>query len=84
MPFASKQIDLQIITVSKEVRQTSYNITRTWTLIFKNDISELSYETETDLQILKFYGYQRGNTGRDKSGTWDEHMHTTIYKINNY
>ena len=30
------------------------------------------------------YGYQRVNVeGRDKSGTWDEHKHTTIYKIDN-
>ena len=70
MPFASKRMDLQIITVSKEVRQTLYNTTCTWTLILKNDTSELIYETETDLQILKIYGYQRGNMGRDKSGTW--------------
>ena len=63
-------MDLQIITVSKEVRQTLYNTTCTWTLILKNDTSELIYETETDLQILKIYGYQRGNMGRDKSGTW--------------
>ena len=29
------------------------------------------------------YGYQRGNGGwgRDKSGAWDEHTHTTIYMI---
>ena len=30
------------------------------------------------------YGYQRGNMrGRDKSGSWDEHIHTTIYKTDN-
>ena len=30
------------------------------------------------------YGYQRGNVaGKDKSGTWDEHTHTTIYEIDN-
>ena len=27
------------------------------------------------------YGYQRENVvGRDKSGTWDEHIHTHIHK----
>ena len=32
----------------------------------------------------QIYGYQRGNmVGRDKSGAWDEHTHTTIYKIDN-
>ena len=65
-------MDLQIITVSKEVRQTLYNTTCTWTLILKNDTSELIYETETDLQILKIYGYQRGNMGRKhKPGVCD-------------
>ena len=32
------------------------------------------------------YGYQKGNIvagGRGKSGAWDEHIHTTIYKIDN-
>ena len=31
------------------------------------------------------YGNQRGNVGwgRDKSGVWDEHIHTTLYKIEN-
>ena len=33
---------------------------------------------------LETYGYQRENiVGRDKSGAWDEHTHTTIYKIGN-
>ena len=28
------------------------------------------------------YGYQKGDAEvRDKSGAWDEHTHTTIYKI---
>ena len=28
------------------------------------------------------YGYQRGNVGgRDRSGAWDAHTHTTIYEI---
>ena len=32
----------------------------------------------------QIYGYQRENVGgRDKSGAWDEHTHTTIYKIDN-
>ena len=27
------------------------------------------------------FGYQRGNVaGRDKSGAWGEHSHTTTYK----
>ena len=28
------------------------------------------------------YGHQRGNmAGRNKSGAWDEYMHTTAYKL---
>ena len=52
---------------------------------FKKDTNELIYKTETDLQISKqTYSYQRGNLGgRDKSGAWDEHTHTTMYKIDN-
>ena len=55
-----------------------------WNLI-KNDTNEFIYKTETDLRISKTnYGYQRGNMGgRDKSGAWDEHIHTAIYKIHN-
>ena len=41
-----------------------------WNLI-KNDINELIYKTETDSQISKTYGYQRGNKGGDKLGVWD-------------
>ena len=34
--------------------------------------------------LKRTYGYQRGNVvGRDKSEAWDEHTHTTIYKIDN-
>ena len=32
----------------------------------------------------QIYGCQRGNMReRDTSGAWDEHTHTTIYKIGN-
>ena len=32
----------------------------------------------------QIYGYQRESVGgSDKSGAWDEHTHTTIYKIDN-
>ena len=41
------------------------------------------YKTETDFQ-KQTYDYQRVNVGdRDKSGAWDEHTYTTIYKIDN-
>ena len=32
----------------------------------------------------QIYGYQREKVeGRDKLGVWDQHIHTTIYKIDN-
>ena len=41
------------------------------------------YKTETDFH-KQTYDYQRGNVGdRDKSGAWDEHTYTTIYKTDN-
>ena len=46
-----------------------------WNLIFKNYTNELSYKTETDLQISKTNLWlpkgKRGMAGRDKSGAWD-------------
>ena len=50
----------------------------------KNGTNELIYKTETDLQILEtMYGYQWRNIGRAKSGAWNEHPHSTTYKIDN-
>ena len=55
-----------------------------WNLILNNDINELIYKTETYSQILKTHlrlpkGKHGG--GREKLGAWDQHTHTTIYKI---
>ena len=44
----------------------------------------LTKQKQTYKYRKQTYGYQRGNIVRcrgDKSGAWDEHMHTTIYKI---
>ena len=35
------------------------------------------------MNFSQTYGYQRGNGGRDKSGAWDEHTHTTVYEVDN-
>ena len=52
-----------------------------WNLI-KNDTNELIYKAETDSDFKN--KLQRGNVGvRDKLGIWDEHIHTTINKIDN-
>ena len=55
-----------------------------WNLILKNETNELIYKTETDLQILKtnLWFTKGGNMG-DKSAALDEHIHTTVYKIDN-
>ena len=41
------------LSKSDRERQISYDITRMWNLILKNDTNELIYKTETDLQISK-------------------------------
>ena len=38
-------------------------------------------QKQTHRHRKQTYGYQRGKGGRDKSGVWDEHIHTIIYKI---
>lgn len=43
--------------------------------------------TYTELLKLKWISHKRivtkGETGRDKSGAWDEHIHTTVYEVDN-
>ena len=50
MPFAATWMDLEIITLSEEVRQSqiSYDNNYMWNL--KNDANELTYKTEIDSQ----------------------------------
>ena len=44
--------------------------------------NEPIYKTEVAYGIKNKHCYQMGNVmGRDKSGSWDEHMHTTAYKL---
>ena len=51
----------------------------------KNETNELIYKIETDLQTWKtnLWLAKGKHGGRDKSGAWNEHIHTTIYKIDN-
>ena len=52
----------------------------------KNDTNELIHKTETDIQISKNkLRLPKGKYvgGRGKSGAWDEHIHTTTYKMDN-
>ena len=54
-----------------------------WNL--KYDTNELTYKTETDSQTEKPNLWlpkgKRGGGRRDKLGVWDQHIQTTIYKI---
>ena len=42
-------------------------------------------QKQTHRFLKQTFGDQRGNVvgGRDKLGAWDEHTHTTIYKMDN-
>ena len=53
-----------------------------WNLTLKSDAYELICKTETNLQILKTNLWlSRGEHGeRNKSGAWEDHTFTTIYK----
>ena len=51
---------------------------------FQNGTNEHIYKTEADLQILKtnlwFPKGTCGEEGKDKSGAWDERIHSIVYK----
>ena len=41
-------------------------------------------EKQTHRLRKQTYGYQKGKVGgRDQLGGWDQHIHTTIYEIDN-
>ena len=47
----------------------------------KTDTNELIYKTETDLKISETkVGLLTGRQGKDKSGAWDGHTPTALYK----
>lgn len=51
---------------------------------FLNDTNELIYKTKRLTDIENKLMVTKGErAGRDKLGVCDEHIHTTIYKINN-
>ena len=45
-----------------------------------NDTNELIYKTETDLQVWKTHGYQRGHVSVGINQELGMNTHTTIYK----
>ena len=77
LPFLPMRIDPKNITFSK-ISQRKTNITYMWNPSFKKDTSEL---TQVDLQILKtnLWLLKGKNGRRDRTETWDEHIHTLLY-----
>ena len=75
-PFAATWMDLEIIILSEasQRKTISYGITYMRNLTILNDIHELIYKAETDLQILKINLWlPKGKYGRGYiSGSWDE------------
>ena len=63
----------------------SYAITYMQNL--KNDTDEIIYKTEIDSQTENKLMVTNGEISMvgegDKLGVWDQHMNTTLYKINN-
>ena len=87
MPFAAPWMDLEIIILS-EVNQTETNIISfiegilkkwyKWTYLQnRNRLTDIENKT---IIIKEDSG---GRDGRDKLWVWNQHIHTTIYKIDN-
>ena len=48
--------------------------------LFKNDTNELILKTEINSQPWKTnLRLPKGRSGKDKLGSWDQYIHTTIY-----
>ena len=47
--------------------------------LIKNDTHELIYKTETDWQISKTHGCQRGNVGQGLNQELGMSIHTALY-----
>ena len=78
-------MDLEIIILIEvsQTEQGEYHMISFYVESKKIDTNKLIYRTETDSQTRKqTYSYQRGKVGRrEKLEIWEEHIHTTIYKI---
>ena len=53
-----------------------------WNLIFKKMI-QMNLFTNLEISKTNLWLPKVKVVGRDKSGAWDEHTHTTIYKKDN-
>ena len=54
-------------------------MTHMWNLVSENDTDELIYKTETDLQILKTYGYQGEMWAGGINQELGINIHTLLY-----
>ena len=73
MPFATTQMDLEMIKLSEvsQTRQISYDITAMWNLKII-EINLLTKQKQTHRHRKQIYGCQKGKTrGRDKLGNWE-------------
>ena len=86
MPFAAIWMDLGIVILSDvgETEKTKYMILFIC-IVLKNSTNELIYKQKLRHRCQKqTYGYQRGKGRRDNVGNRDSHIHSAIYKIDNY
>ena len=83
-PFMGSKLYTYKIKLNTE-RQISCDISHMWTLILKMmQMNLFTKQRQTHRYWKQTYGYWRENmVGRGKSGAWDEHTHTTTYKITN-
>ena len=69
---------------SDRERQISYDITYMWNLKKMVQVNLFTKQKLSHRYRKQTYGYQGGKGGRDNLGYWDWHIHTIIYKIDNY
>ena len=80
-------MDLEFIILSEESqreRQISYAITYLWNLKKMIQMNLFTKQKQIHRHRKQTYVYQKGKgtgVGRDKLGIWDEHKHTTMYKV---
>ena len=84
MPFAATWMDLEINILS-EVEKDKYHMILLVCGIFTKMV-QMNYLQNTSRVIdveNKLMVTKRERRGRDKSGGWTQHIHTTMYKIDN-
>ena len=80
-PFAATWMDLEIIILNEVRERQLYCIT--YVKPKNSDTNERIYK-EKQTPRLQIYGYQKGKLwGREKLGGWDQHIQTSMHKIDN-